>query len=97
MHENAVLVRVFVVGIRIVMLVYSTDILSGVFLMIKDTGDYLRMFLIMDKCDPPGVFRCEALIKAYNIKDHEVPVHGDFDAEETKEGKVASTCMTSIN
>lgn len=51
--------------------------------------------MIMDKCDHPGVFRCEALIRAWHFGTAEVPVRGEFDGESTEEGKVPSTCMTS--
>uniref|UniRef100_K1Q391 Uncharacterized protein n=1 Tax=Magallana gigas TaxID=29159 RepID=K1Q391_MAGGI len=60
--------------------------------LIADRDDYLRMYFIMDKCDPPGVFRCEALIRAHNNPRAEMPIRREFDAETTKEGKVESTC-----
>lgn len=66
-----------------------------VFFLRKDRDDYLRMYFIMDKCDPPGVFRCEALIRAHNNPRAEMPIRREFDAETTKEGKVESTCMPS--
>lgn len=66
-----------------------------VFFLTKDRDDYLRMYFIMDKCDPPGVFRCEALIRAHNNPRAEMPIRREFDAETTKEGKVESTCMPS--
>lgn len=61
--------------------------------MTTDSGDYLRMYFIMDKCDPPGVFRCEALIKSYNIRSHEVPLYGEFKAGETSDGRMDPKCI----
>lgn len=65
---------------------------SEMHMLQNNRDDYLRMYFIMDKCDPPGVFRCEALVRAYNNRYGEVPIRREFDAETTKEGKVESTC-----
>ncbi|XP_052718840.1 uncharacterized protein LOC128190726 isoform X2 [Crassostrea angulata] len=65
---------------------------SEMYMLQNNTGDYLRMYFIMDKCDPPGVFRCEVLIRTHNSAHREVPIRREFDAETTKEGKVESTC-----
>ncbi|XP_048730975.1 uncharacterized protein LOC125648095 isoform X5 [Ostrea edulis] len=62
------------------------------YLKSNNSGDYLRMYFIMDKCDPPGVFRCEALIKSYNVRSHEVPLYGEFKAGETSDGRVDPKC-----
>ncbi|XP_065939794.1 uncharacterized protein [Magallana gigas] len=65
---------------------------SEIYMKRNNRDDYLRMYFIMDKCDPPGVFRCEALIRTHNNPRTEVPIRREFDAETTKEGKVESTC-----
>ncbi|XP_065940063.1 uncharacterized protein [Magallana gigas] len=65
---------------------------SEIYMKQNNRDDYLRMYFIMDKCDPAGVFRCEALIRAHNNPRAEMPIRREFDAETTKEGKVESTC-----
>ncbi|XP_062617597.1 uncharacterized protein LOC134279257 [Saccostrea cucullata] len=55
--------------------------------------DWLEIFFILDQCDSPGQFRCQALAKVYN-KNKDQPLSGELAADKVKGGWAGKYCLS---
>ncbi|XP_062600052.1 uncharacterized protein LOC134261652 [Saccostrea cucullata] len=53
-------------------------------------NNYLQMYFIMDECDSPGQFRCEAVVKLFGKI---YPIYAYFNADKAQDGGVSSKSL----